>query len=363
MQKRGYHDISFKFYVHSTKKLRWGTLRCITKFSGIEIFMQKRGYHWTPLKILCLTVPIKFVEEPFCVSKGFWYRNFSSQRGGKLHNFVKNFFLTGPKKLRWGNILSFRKLLEWKIFFTKKGVISRFSGKKFLSDCTKMFRWRTLLCFRKNFFSKSFMHRRRGHHGSVELFFVSQDRNEKLCKGTLLFSWIFLVSKEIYGLEGAYHDFQSKFLCLTMPKNFVGIPSMFHKIWGIENFLCLIGGITFFRRGFMISQCRKISWASLQSVKKFGVSIHFMHNRGDHVFPAKIFGLTVRKNFMGILLANAVVLTYCCHLFLDEKNWQFCTEKKQDGRLAASTGIFFAGIQIFLIDFCSQLKTRLLFKI
>ena len=30
-------------------------------------------------------------------------------------------------------------------------------------------------------------------------FFVSQDRTEKLCKGTLLFSGNFLVSKKIYG--------------------------------------------------------------------------------------------------------------------------------------------------------------------
>ena len=52
-------------------------------------------------------------------------------------------------------------------------------------------------------------------------FFVSQDRNEKLCKGTLLFSGNFLVSKKIYGKEGAYHDFQSKFLCPTVPKTFV----------------------------------------------------------------------------------------------------------------------------------------------
>ena len=67
-------------------------------FRVSKILCIKRGYHWTPLKIFRLTVPILFVEEPFCVSKGFWYRNFSSKRGGKLHNFVKTFFLTGPKK-------------------------------------------------------------------------------------------------------------------------------------------------------------------------------------------------------------------------------------------------------------------------
>ena len=56
------------------------------------------------------------------------------------------------------------------------------------------------------------------------------------------------------------------------------------------------GGITFFRRKFLVSQCRKNSWASLQCFRKFGVSKNFMHNRGYHNFPSKIFCLTVPKN-------------------------------------------------------------------
>ena len=49
---------------------------------------------------------------------------------------------------------------------------------------------------------------------------------------------------------------------------------------------------------FFVSQCRKISWASLQCFGKFGVSKNFMHNRGYHNFPSKIFCLTVPKNFV-----------------------------------------------------------------
>ena len=135
-----------------------------------------------------------------------------------------------------------------------------------------------------------------------------------------------------------YHDFPSKIFCLTVPKNFVGIPSMFQKIWDIDKILCIIGGITIFRkknlshsaekfrghpfnvsenlgyrkilciiggitifrRKFFVSQCRKISWASFQCFRKFGVSKNFMHNRGYHNFPSKIFCLTVPKNFVGI---------------------------------------------------------------
>ena len=33
-----------------------------------------------------------------------------------------------------------------------------------------------------------------------------------------------------------YHNFPSKIFCLTVPKKFVGIPSMSQKIWGIEKF-------------------------------------------------------------------------------------------------------------------------------
>ena len=70
---------------------------------------------------------------------------------------------------------------------------------------------------------------------------------------------------------------------------------------GYRKILCIIGGITIFRRKFFVSQCRKISWASFQCFRKFGVSKNFKHNRGYHNFPSKIFCLTVQKNFVGIL--------------------------------------------------------------
>ena len=110
-------------------------------------------------------------------------------------------------------------------------------------------------------------------------FFVSQDENEKLCKGTLLFPENFWYRKKIIDKRGhitissrnfwshsaekvrghpfnvsenlryrkifmhnrGYHVFPSKIFGLTVPKNFVGIHSMFQKIWGIEKFLCIIG--------------------------------------------------------------------------------------------------------------------------
>ena len=79
-------------------------------------------------------------------------------------------------------------------------------ASKFLSHCNEIFHWRTLWCFRKFFYWKTSCI---GGGGIFVLskVFVSQDRNEKIFKGTLQFSGRFLVSKKVYGEEGAYHDF------------------------------------------------------------------------------------------------------------------------------------------------------------
>ena len=62
-----------QFYVenllsHSTEKLRKGALLCFTKVLALKNFMDKMGreYHDFLSKFLCLTVPKKFVGEPFC---------------------------------------------------------------------------------------------------------------------------------------------------------------------------------------------------------------------------------------------------------------------------------------------------------
>ena len=201
MHNRGYHDFSFKFFVPQYQKVTLGNTSVHHKNSGIEIFMHKKGISLNSVENSLSHCADKIRRRTFLRFERILVSNFFKQRrgGGKLHDFVKIYFLTGLGKLRRGTIRCVRKFLEWKIFFTKKGLYHDFPAKKFLSDCTKMFRWRTLWCFREILWSKIFINRRRGHHGFAELFFVSQDRNEKLCKGTLLFSRNFLVLKEIYG--------------------------------------------------------------------------------------------------------------------------------------------------------------------
>ena len=144
------------------------------------------------------------------------------------------------------------------------------------------------------------MHRRGGGITVLSHLFVSQDRNEKLCEGTLLFSGNFLVSKKNLWIREGISRFSVEIFMSHSAENFRGHPFNVSENLGYRKNLCILGGITIFRRKFFVSQCRKISWASLQCFRKFGVSKKIMHNRGWHNFPSKSFGLTVPKNFVGI---------------------------------------------------------------
>ena len=83
---------------------------------------------------------------------------------------------------------------------------------------------------------------------------------EKLRRGTLLRFTKILVSKKFMDKRGGgYHDFLSKFFCLTVPKNFVGEPSSVSLISGIERFHASESYVTILCRKFFVSQCPNIS--------------------------------------------------------------------------------------------------------
>ena len=250
-----------KFLSHSADKIRRRTLLCFQKI---------------------------------LVSKSF------KQRRGEASLYCRNFFqLTGPKKFRQGTILCFRKFLVGKNILWIRGGGGGYHDfpSKVLSHRTEVFRWRTLWCFRKILLSKILMHRR-GGITVLSKFFLSQDPNEKLCKRTLLFSgnffgiekklWVggglsqfsveifmshsaekfrkgiqlflrnFLVSKSFMDEKAGYHVFPSKNFGLIAEK-FRGHPFNVSEILEFRKILCIIGGITFFRRKFWVSQCRKTS--------------------------------------------------------------------------------------------------------
>ena len=71
---------------------------------------------------------------------------------------------------------------------------------------------------------------------------------EKLCRGTHPCFTKLLVSKSFMDKRGGreYHDFPSKFFCLTVTRIFVGEPLSVSLISGIENFYAYAGIFTIF---------------------------------------------------------------------------------------------------------------------
>ena len=103
--------LSRKLFVTQYQKMSLGNTSVYQKILDIETFYASEReigggeYHVSPSKTFCLTVPIKFVGEHFCVSKDFWYRIFEAKEG-EASQFCRNFFyLTGPKKLLQGTNL------------------------------------------------------------------------------------------------------------------------------------------------------------------------------------------------------------------------------------------------------------------
>ena len=186
-------------------------------------------------------------------------KNFQAKEG-EASRFCRNFFhLTGPKKLRQGTILCFRKFLVGKNILWIRGGYHDFLSK---FSC---------LVVPKNFvgepFSVSLI-------SGIERFYASESYVTIFCRN-------FFVS-------------QCRKISYRNPSDLC-----FRKCPVAKKFMDKRGGgIKIFRRKFLVSQCRKIWWASLQCFGKFGVSKKFMHNGGYHNFPSKIFCLTVPKNFV-----------------------------------------------------------------
>ena len=129
---------------HSTENLCGGTLLCLTKFLVSKKMMDKRGvggreYHDFPSKIFCLTVPKIFVGEPFSVSLFSDIEKFHSYEGN-ITTIFKSFVVSLPKNFV-AEPFCLSKLLVWKNFIDRRGRrregVSRFSVRKFLSQCRK----------------------------------------------------------------------------------------------------------------------------------------------------------------------------------------------------------------------------------
>ena len=168
---------------------------------------------------------------------------------------VENFWSHSAEEFR-GHPFNVSEILGYRKVLCIIGGITFFCRKCLVSQCQKI-SWACLQCFRKFGVLKNFKHNR------------------------------------------GYHVFPSKIFGHSA-EEFRGHPFNVSEILGYRKVLCIIGGITFFCRKCLVSQCQKISWACLQCFRKFGVLKNFKHNKGYHVFPSKIFGIRVPKNFVGI---------------------------------------------------------------
>ena len=206
--------------------------------------MQKRGGGVPRLfvQFFCLTVPKKFVGEHFALSENFGYRKNLSIREEGYHLSPSKTFFTQYRKSSLGNTLVFQKNSFIEIFHAQEGWGASRFRQNFLSHRTETTSVvKEPFCFPENF-------------------------------------WY----RKNYGQLGAYHDFQWKLLCFTVPKDFVGIPSMFQKTWGIENFFCIIRGITFIRRTLLVSQCQKLRKVTVQCSTNFGYQKLMRINRKNN---------------------------------------------------------------------------------
>ena len=143
------------------------------------------------------------------------------------------------------------------------------------------------------------MHKRgAGHHGFVEIFRLTGPKRKTLQRNSSVFRKFSGIEKNLRKRVGLSRFSVEIFMSHSAENFRKRILLFLRKFLVSKSFMDEKGGITFFRRKVLVSQCRKISWASLQCLRKFGVSKNFMHDRGYHKCPSKMFCLTVPKNFV-----------------------------------------------------------------
>ena len=101
-----------------------------------KIFCLRRGYHSTPLKNLCLTVPINSWENTYVLQKNSGMENFQAKKVEASRFCRQCFYLTGPK------ISVFQKTSGREKFFMDEGggvSCHDFSSKSFCLTLPKCF--------------------------------------------------------------------------------------------------------------------------------------------------------------------------------------------------------------------------------
>ena len=227
--------------------------------------MHNSGYNFFLSKIFCFTLPKIFVTESYCSCENFSFQEDSRDEKEGMIIFRRETLASQSRKSSWASRQYFRKTAVSEIFMYNRGY-HVFLSKIFCLTVPKQFVGIPSR-FQKISDIEMFMHDR-GVTTFCRKFVVSQCR-KKLWASVQCF-WKFGISKNFLHNRG-YRVSLSKFFCLTVPDKFVVIPSMFQKVWGNRIILCIIEGMTYFRKNFPVSHCRNFSWASLQCFRKFGV--------------------------------------------------------------------------------------------
>ena len=140
--------------------------------------------------------------------------------------------------------------------------MSPFSVGKLLPHIAKKHCGRTFLCFRNALVERIFW------IGGVSQFCQSFSSHiaEKhrgrtlLCFRNALLSIFWKIWVSRFG----------RFFCLTVPKDFLGKPSVFYKIYGMEKIIDKRRRTPFFIPKFLVSQCRKSRRGTLRCFKDLG---------------------------------------------------------------------------------------------
>ena len=115
LEREGLSHFSVEnFLSHSTKKFRWGTLRCIRKFRISKNFTHRRegggGVSRFSVENFCHTVSKNFVGEHSGVSGNFGYRKILCIREGRSITFLRRkLFVKQYQKISLGNTLVIQK--------------------------------------------------------------------------------------------------------------------------------------------------------------------------------------------------------------------------------------------------------------
>ena len=153
--------------------------------------------------------------------------------------------------------------------------------------------------FQKISGSQKFMDKRGG--GGVSRFSVEKllSHSAEKCRGHPFNVSENLGYRKILCIIGGITSFRRNLFCFTVPKNFVGQPFRVSLISGIEKIYASEGYVTIFCRNFLSHSAEKFRRATLQDVTNFGYRKFFMLQRVMSPFSVEIFCLTVPKNFVG----------------------------------------------------------------